>query len=80
MGKLAHHTLWDGAFGSFVKLSAAAAGCHAVISPENCIIEMERVVAKARRNDQPAYLAVPSDNHLLTERPTKVVVFGVIWR
>ncbi|HXW29948.1 MAG TPA: thiamine pyrophosphate-binding protein, partial [Xanthobacteraceae bacterium] len=61
LGKIAHHTLGDGVFGNFVNLSASAACCHAVISPENCVIEMERVIAEARRNNQPAYIAVPSD-------------------
>src|SRR6476620_10945360 len=59
--KIAHHTLGDGVFGNFVELSAGAACCHAVVNPENCIVEMERVIAEARRNNQPAYIAVPSD-------------------
>src|ERR1700757_1209235 len=59
--KIAHHTLGDGVFGNFVELSAGAACCHAVINPENCIVEMERVIAEAHRNNQPAYIAVPSD-------------------
>src|SRR6266403_949872 len=59
--KIAHHTLGDGVFGNFVELSAGAACCHAVINPENCVVEMERIIAEARRNHQPAYIAVPSD-------------------
>src|SRR6476660_5346427 len=59
--KIAHHTLGDGVFGNFVHLSGDAACCHAVINPENCVVEMERVIAEARRDNQPAYLAVPSD-------------------
>ena len=59
--KIAHHTLGDGVFGNFVELSAGAACCHAVINPENCVVEMERIIAEARRNNQPAYIAVPSD-------------------
>ncbi|MGC2080985.1 MAG: thiamine pyrophosphate-binding protein, partial [Xanthobacteraceae bacterium] len=61
VGKIAHHTLGDGVFGNFVNLSASAACCYAVINPENCVVEMERVIAEARRNNQPAYIAVPSD-------------------
>jgi indolepyruvate decarboxylase len=61
LGKIAHHTLGDGVYGNFVNLSASAACCHAVVSPENCVIEMERVIAEARRNNQPAYIAVSSD-------------------
>jgi indolepyruvate decarboxylase len=59
--KIAHHTLGDGVFGNFVNISAQAACCHAVITPENCMIEMERLIAEARRDNQPAYIVVPSD-------------------
>ena len=61
LGKIAHHTLGDGVFGNFVDLSADAASCHAIINPQTCVVEMERVIAEARRNNQPAYIAVPSD-------------------
>ena len=61
LGKIAHHTLGDGVFGNFVDLSADAACCHAAINPGNCVVEMERVIGEARRNNQPAYIAVPSD-------------------
>jgi len=59
--KTMHHTLGDGAFGNFIDISARAACCHAVINPDNCMIEMERVIAEARRHNQPAYIVVPSD-------------------
>jgi indolepyruvate decarboxylase len=61
LGKIAHHTLGDGVFGNFIGISAKAACCHAVIDPDNCVIEMERVIAEARRQNQPAYIVVPSD-------------------
>src|SRR5690348_4544221 len=70
--KIAHHTLGDGVFGNFVALSAGAACCHAVINPENCVVEMERVIAEARRNNQPAYIAVPSDYALSPVMPAEV--------
>jgi indolepyruvate decarboxylase len=72
LGKIAHHTLGDGVFGNFVNISAQAACCHAVISPDNCIIELERLVAEARRNNQPAYIIVPSDYALSPVTPAKV--------
>ena len=59
--KTMHHTLGDGIFDKFIDISAQAACCHAVINPDNCVIEMERVIAEARRNNQPAYIVVPSD-------------------
>jgi indolepyruvate decarboxylase len=61
LGKIAHHTLGDGVFGNFIETSAQGACCHAVINPDNCVIEMERLIAEARRNNQPAYIVVPSD-------------------
>src|SRR5712691_5838053 len=70
--KTMHHTLGDGAFGNFIDISAQAACCHAVINPDNCMIEMERVIAEARRNNQPAYIVVPSDYALAPATPTEV--------
>jgi indolepyruvate decarboxylase len=52
--------------------SGAAACCHAVIHPENCVVEMERVIAEARRNNQPAYIVVPSDYALAPVSPVDV--------
>jgi indolepyruvate decarboxylase len=72
LGKIAHHTLGDGVFGNFVNLSADAACSHAVINPENCIVEMERVIAEARRNNQPGYIVVPSDYALFPVSPADV--------
>src|ERR1700750_2054953 len=72
LGKTMHHTLGDGVFGNFVDISAQAACCHAVINPDNCVIEMERVIAEARRNNQPAYIVVPSDYAQAPVTPTDV--------
>ena len=62
----------DGVFGNFVHLSGAAACCHAVINPENCVVEMERVIAEARRDNRPAYIAVPSDYALAPVVPANI--------
>ena len=59
--KTMHHTFGDGAFENIIPISARAACCHAVINPDNCMLEMERVIVEARRNSQPAYIVVPSD-------------------
>src|SRR5947209_9676989 len=71
-GKCMHHTFGDGDFGNFIGISAQAACCHAVINPDNCMIEMERVIAEARRNNQPAYIVVPSDYALAPVTPIEV--------
>ncbi len=70
--KTMHHTFGDGDFGNFIGISAQATCCHAVINPDNCMIEMERVIAEARRNNQPAYIVVPSDYALTPVTPTEV--------
>ena len=70
--KITHHTLGDGVFGNFVDLSAGAACCHAVITPDNCVVEMERVIAEAHRENRPAYIVVPSDYALAPVAPADV--------
>src|SRR6266542_707199 len=70
--KTMHHTLGDGIFDKFIDISAQAACSHAVINPNNCLIEMERVIAEAHRNNQPAYIVVPSDYALAPITPADV--------
>src|SRR6267154_775803 len=70
--KTMHHSFGDGVFGDFIDISAQATCCHAVINPDNCVIEMERVVAEARRNNQPAYIVVPSDYAQMPVTPGEV--------
>lgn len=53
-----HHTLGDGVFGNFVALSAAATCVHAIITPSNAVIEMERVIKEALYHRQPAYILI----------------------
>ena len=59
--KIAHHTLGDGVFQNFANISGQAACVSAVITPDNCIPEMERVIATARAESRPAYILVASD-------------------
>ncbi len=70
--KIMHHTFGDGIFDNFINISAQAACCHAVIDPDNCVVEMERVIAEARRENQPAYIVVPSDYAQTPVTPTEV--------
>jgi indolepyruvate decarboxylase len=70
--KTMHHTFGDGDFLNFINISAQAACSHAVINPDNCMLEMERVIAEARRNNQPAYVVVPSDYAQAPVTPTEV--------
>jgi indolepyruvate decarboxylase len=59
--QIIHHTLGDGVFQNFANISAQAACVSAVITPDNCVHEMERVIATARAESRPAYILVASD-------------------
>ncbi|MGO9464868.1 MAG: thiamine pyrophosphate-binding protein, partial [Isosphaeraceae bacterium] len=61
VGKIIHHTLGDGVFQNFANISAQAACVSAVITPDNCAHEMERLIATARAESRPAYILVASD-------------------
>src|ERR1700719_4269045 len=60
--QIIHHTLGDGVFQNFANISAQEACVSAVITPDNCVHEMERVIATARAESRPAYILVASDN------------------
>ncbi|OWK38221.1 alpha-keto acid decarboxylase family protein [Fimbriiglobus ruber] len=61
VGKIIHHTLGDGVFQNFANISAQAACVSAVITPDNCVHEMERLIATARAECRPAYILAASD-------------------
>src|SRR5258708_10381988 len=61
VGQVIHHTLGDGVFQNFANISAQAACVWAVITPDNCVHEMERLIATARAESRPAYILVASD-------------------
>jgi len=64
--KVVHHTFGDGVFQNFINISAQAACVHAILTPDNCVYEMARVIATAMANRQPAYIIVAED---LATRP-----------
>jgi indolepyruvate decarboxylase len=59
--QIVHHTLGDGEFQNFANISAQAACVSAVITPDNCAHEMERLIATARAESRPAYILVAGD-------------------
>ncbi|MGB5734685.1 MAG: thiamine pyrophosphate-binding protein [Thiohalocapsa sp.] len=59
--KAVHHTFGDGVFQNFINISAQSACVHAILTPSNCVYEMERVIATAMANRQPAYIIVAED-------------------
>ena len=60
-----HHSLGDGAFEQFFSVSAAATCVSAILTPENVIVEMERLIHEALSQQRPAYLMIPADYALM---------------
>ncbi|MCP9785304.1 alpha-keto acid decarboxylase family protein [Cyanobium sp. N5-Cardenillas] len=61
-GLITHHNLGDTVYDRFQELSAAAACVSAVLTPDNCVDELERVVREALRQSMPAYLVISEVN------------------
>ncbi len=61
-GLITHHNLGDAAYDRFQALSAEAACVSAVLTPDNCIDELERVIREALRQSMPAYLVISELN------------------
>lgn len=63
--RLSHHTLGDGDFEVFYRMSQDIVCAHAIITPENCVIETERLIAQALHERRPVYFGIPSDYALM---------------
>jgi indolepyruvate decarboxylase len=59
---ITHHTLGDGVYGNFESLSAAACCVSALLTPDNAVHEIERVIREALRQSAPAYIVIPMDH------------------
>lgn len=57
-GLVTHHNLGDTVYDRFQPLSAAACCVSAVLTPDNCIDELERVIREALRQSMPAYIVI----------------------
>jgi indolepyruvate decarboxylase len=58
---LVHHTLGDGQFDLFHKMAEPVVCAQAIMSPENCVAETERLIAAALEHRRPVYMAFPFD-------------------
>ncbi len=59
--RLVHHTLGNGDFDVFYQMSQHLSCAHAILTPENCIAETERLITTALQESRPVYLGFPSD-------------------
>src|SRR4051812_17340549 len=73
--QIIHHTLGDGEFQNFANISAQAACVSAVITPDNCAHEMERLIAMARAESRPAYILVAADYAVMPVAASDAVPF-----
>lgn len=58
LGLITHHNLGDTRYDRFQEISAAACCVSAVLTPDNCIDELERVIRESLRQSMPAYLVI----------------------
>jgi indolepyruvate decarboxylase len=58
---LVHHTLGNGEFDLFYQMAAPVVCARAIITPENCAAETERLIAAAMYHRRPVYMAFPAD-------------------
>nr|ELR5111900.1 alpha-keto acid decarboxylase family protein [Providencia stuartii] len=59
--RLVHHTLGNGNFDVFYKMSQHISCAHAILTPENCIAETKRLITTALNERRPVYIGLPSD-------------------
>lgn len=65
LGLITHHNLGDTRYDRFQDLSGAACCVSAVLTPDNCIDELERVIREALRQSMPAYIVISEANGLM---------------
>lgn len=56
-----HHVLSDGVFNNFKPLSESACCAYASMTPENTIMETERLIDYALTHRMPVYISIPMD-------------------
>ena len=58
LGLITHHNLGDTRYDRHQQISVAATCVSAVLTPDNCIDELERVIREALRQSMPAYILI----------------------
>lgn len=60
-GELLHHTLGDGDFHHFYRMSEPVSAAHAILTPQNACYEIDRVLGAMLAQSRPGYLMLPVD-------------------
>lgn len=58
---IVHHTLGDGEYGLFHRMSEPVVCAHAMLTPQNAVYETERLIAEALYHRRPVYMSFPAD-------------------
>jgi indolepyruvate decarboxylase len=61
-----HHTLGNGEYDFFYRMTEPVVCARAILTPQNVVLETERIIAEALYRRRPAYFAFPAD---LAEQP-----------
>ena len=56
-----HHTLGIKEHDIFLKMSAVVYCAQAILTPDNCVLEMERIINEALYHWRPVYIGIPED-------------------
>jgi indolepyruvate decarboxylase len=59
--RLVHHTLGNGEFDLFSRMTQPVVCAQAIMTPENCAAETERLIAAALHQHRPVYMGFPAD-------------------
>jgi indolepyruvate decarboxylase len=59
--RLVHHTLGNGEFELFYKMTEPVVCARTIMTPENCAVETERLITAALYHRRPVYMAFPTD-------------------
>jgi indolepyruvate decarboxylase len=60
--RVVHHTLGNGEFDLFHRMAEPVVCARAIMTPENCAAETERLIAAAHYHRRPVYMAFPTDH------------------
>ncbi|EAQ6134929.1 alpha-keto acid decarboxylase family protein [Salmonella enterica] len=60
-GELMHHTLGDGDFGHFYRMSQAISAASAILDEQNACFEIDRVLGEMLAARRPGYIMLPAD-------------------
>lgn len=60
-GDCVHHSLGDGDFGHFLRMAQEVSVASAVLTAENAVTEIDRVIAEALKQHRPGYLLLAVD-------------------